>query len=140
MPCDLFLMKKWLKSEICGSHALFMRPTRLIKEAEKSTIYGYYLWTVAVCPPKCMCSSTEKKKKKKKRRYVNAKRNNRIQTHTRCEGPRTKERFDELLSSLLRHHKPKEGIHLRMWREETRDFWEVQMSKMRYRKIIMVSL
>ena len=41
-------------------------------------------------------------------------------------GLRTKEGFDELLSPLLRHHKLKEGIHLRMGGEETRDFWEVR--------------
>jgi len=54
-----------------------------------------------------------------------------------CGGPRTKERFDELLSSLLRHHKPEEGIHSRMGGEETRDFGEVQMRRMRCRERIM---
>ena len=39
-----------------------------------------------------------------------------------CGGPRIKEGFDELLLSLLRHHKPKKGIHLRMGGEEIKDF------------------
>ena len=85
MLWDPFLMKKLLKSEVCGSRALFTGPMGLIKGAEKSTIYDYYSWTVAVCPSKRMCSSREKRKKKrKKRRNINAKRNSRIQTRTLC--------------------------------------------------------
>ena len=43
-----------------------------------------------------------------------------------CRGPRTEEGIVELLSLFLRHHKPEEGIHLRMGGEETRDFWDVR--------------
>jgi len=56
-----------------------------------------------------------------------------------CGGPGTKERFNKLLSSLLRYHKPEEGIHPRMGGEETRDYWEVQMRRMRCRERIMES-
>ena len=74
MPCDPFLIKKLLKNEVCGSRALFTGPTRLIKGAEKSTIYGYYSWTIAVCPPKHMHTNTEEKKKKKKKKEKKCKR------------------------------------------------------------------
>ena len=42
-----FLMKKLLKSEICGSRELFMEPTNMLKIVEKSkfstTIYAQYM-------------------------------------------------------------------------------------------------
>ena len=57
-----------------------------------------------------------------------------------CRSLRIEKRFNELLStSLLRHHKPEEGIHSRMGGEEIRDFWEVQTTRMRCRERIMES-
>ena len=68
VPWDPFLMKKLLKSEVYGSRALFTGPTGLIKEAEKSTIYGYCSWKMAVRPLNACVAAEEKKKKKKEKK------------------------------------------------------------------------
>ena len=56
--------EKFWKSEICRSRTLITEPTRLIKEAKKSTIYDYCSWIVTVCLPKRMRNNIGKKKKK----------------------------------------------------------------------------
>ena len=65
MSWDLFLMKKLLKSEVCRSRALFMRPTNGLKMAEKSkfstTVHAQYM-NSSLCLPLCV----QKKKKKGK--------------------------------------------------------------------------
>ena len=72
-------MKKLLKSEVCGSRALFMKPTNGLKMAEKSkfsvTVHAQYMNTVhaqymnsSLCLPLRM----QKKKKKKKKKRKNA--------------------------------------------------------------------
>ena len=63
MSWDPFLMKKLLKSEVCGSRALFMKPTNGLKMAEKSkfsvTVHAQYM-NSSLCLPLRM----QKKKKK----------------------------------------------------------------------------
>ena len=43
--------------------------------------------------------------------------------------PRTEEGIAELLVLLLRHHVPKEGIHLKRGGEETKVSWELQVGR-----------
>ena len=47
-----------------------------------------------------------------------------------CGCPRTEEGIAELLVLLLRHHVPKEGIHLKRGGEETKVSWELQVGRM----------
>ena len=66
MPWDLFLMKKLMKSEICGS----INSAQIHCSLRKVNIYGYCLctvyWTVAAFLQKCV------KKKKKNEKNENA--------------------------------------------------------------------
>ena len=81
MLCDPFLMKKFMKSEVCGSREQCTRPTNWWKVVEKSEIYGYCSWTVAICPPKT-CAAEEKKKKKKTQEMPDVVNATYIQTNT----------------------------------------------------------
>ena len=64
MPWDPFLMKKLLKSEICGSRVLFTGPTDVHKIVEKSkfftTVHAQYMNSSI-----CLQLRVKQKKKKK---------------------------------------------------------------------------
>ena len=66
MPWDPFLMKKLLKSEICGSRVLFTGPTDVLKIVEKSkfssTVHAQYMNSSL-----CLQLRVKQKKKKKEK-------------------------------------------------------------------------
>ena len=72
MPWNPFLMKKLLKSEICGSCKQYMGPTDMLERAEKSkcsaTVHAQYM-NSSICLQLRM-------KKKKKRKKENVKEEN----------------------------------------------------------------
>ena len=63
-------MKKLLKSEVCRSRALFMKPTNGLKMAEKSkfsvTVHAQYM-NSSLCLPLRVQKKKEKKKGKRRR-------------------------------------------------------------------------
>ena len=85
MPWNPFLMKKLLKSEICGSREQYMGPTDMLKRAEKSkcsaTVHAQYMNSSI-----CLQLRVKKKKKKEKGKHKRGKRRlriRRIQTGTK---------------------------------------------------------
>ena len=60
---DLILMKKLLKSEICGSRALFMGPTELIKRLKSQQLPATVHMNSSRCPLNECATAGEKKKK-----------------------------------------------------------------------------
>ena len=80
MSCDSFLIKKLLKSEICGSREQYTRPTGVHKKAKN---HGSAMHEQCTLSPKAE-HVQKKKKKNKKKTKKNAKcRFIRIQTHTK---------------------------------------------------------
>ena len=69
VPWDPFLMKKLLKSEICGSRVLFTGPTDVLKIVEKSkfstTVHAQYMNSSL-----CLQLRVKQKKKKKGKTHL----------------------------------------------------------------------
>ena len=59
---DPILMKKLLKSEICGSRALFMGPTELIKKLKSQQLPATVHMNSSLCPL-IECAAVGKKKR-----------------------------------------------------------------------------
>ena len=62
---DPILMKRLLKSEICGSRVLFTGPTELIKKLKSQQLPATIHVNNSLCPV-IECAAVGKKKKKKR--------------------------------------------------------------------------